>query len=99
MAAALAAVSLAAVSLAAVVLAAIILGALDRTIIPTVGRTLMGRVVMSTDRMVISSSEVVSTTHFGDRSTRMGMDIHTGMDIRMGIRTRRTIIRRTSRVA
>ena len=87
---------LAAVSLAAVVLAAIILAALDRTIIPRVGRTLMGRVVMSTDRMVISSSEVVSTTHSGDRST--GMDIPTdGMDIRMGIRTGRTTIRRTSR--
>jgi len=88
---------LAAVSLAEAVPAAIILAAADRRVIPMVDRTLMGRVVISTDRMVMSSSEV-STTHSGDRSTGMGMDILTGgMDIRMGIRTGRTIIRRPSR--
>jgi len=86
---------LAAVSLAEAVLAAVILAAADRKVIPMVDRTLMGRVVISTDRMVMSSSEV-STTHSGDRSTGMGMDIRTGMDIRMGIRTGRTVTRRTS---
>jgi hypothetical protein len=90
---------LAVVNPAEAVLAAIILAAADRTATPTVDRTLMGRVVMSTDRVVTSSSEVVSTvstTHSGDHST--GMDIRTGgMDIRMDIRTGRTTIRRTSR--
>jgi len=95
---------LAAVILAAAVLAAIVLAATDRTGIPTVDRTLMGRAVISTDRVVMSSSEVVSTTHSGDRSIRTGMDIRTvmdirmGMDIRMDIQTGLTIIRRTSRV-
>jgi len=77
--------------------------AADRRVIPTVDRTLMDRVVMSTDPVVMSSSEVVSTTHSGDRFIRMRKDIRTGMDIRMGIRmgirTGRTIIRRPSRVA
>ena len=79
----------------AFILAAIILAVADRTTTPTVDRTLMGRMAISADRMVISSSEVVSTTHSGGRSTRMAMDIGTGMDIRMGIRTGRTTIRRT----
>ena len=96
-AAVLEAVILAAIILAAAVLAAIILAAANRTVIRTVDRTLMGHVVISTDRMVISSAEVVSTTHSGDRST-MGMAILTGMDIHMGIQAGRTIIRQTSRV-
>jgi hypothetical protein len=67
--------------------AAIIPVAADRRVIPTIDREDTG------DRVVTSSSEVVSTTHSGDRSTRMGMDI------RMGTRTGRPIIRRTSRGA
>jgi len=87
------------INLAEAVRAAIIPRAADRTAIPTVDRTLMGRVVMSTDLVVISSSEVVSTvstTHSGDRSTAWIFPTD-GMDIRMGIRTGRTTIRRTSR--
>src|SRR5258706_4486541 len=79
----------------AFILAAIILAAADRTTTPTVDRTLMGRMAISTDRTAISSSEVDSTTHSGDRSTQIGTDIRTGMGIRAG----RTIIRRPSRVA
>jgi hypothetical protein len=88
-----------AAALAAVSLAAIILAAAARRVIPTVGRTLVGRVVISIDRMVRSSSEVVSTTHSGDRFTRMGMDIRTGMDTPMNIQAGRTSIRRRSRGA
>jgi hypothetical protein len=68
--------------------AAIIPVAADRRVIPTIDREDTSGV-----RVVTSSSEVVSTTHSGDRSTRMGMDI------RMGTRTGRPIIRRTSRGA
>ena len=76
--------------LAAFILAAITLAAADRTTTPTVDRTLKGRMVISTGRTAMSSSEVDSTTHSGDRSTHMGTDIRTGMAIRAG----RTIIRR-----
>jgi hypothetical protein len=91
---ALGAVVPAAVILEAITLAALILEAADRTVISTVDRmdALVGREVISADRTVISSLEGLSTTHSGDRSTRMGIGIRMGMDIRTG----RTIIRRTS---
>ena len=70
-------------ALAPVILAASNLAAEGPTIIPAANRVLVGRVVISKDRAVTSSSEVVSTTHSGDRSTRMDMGMGTtriGMD-------------------
>src|SRR6266508_4105075 len=65
-------VILAAAIPAAVTLAAIIRAAADRTVLSTVDRmeALVGREVISADRMVISSLAGLSTTPSGDRSTR-----------------------------